>query len=139
MTETMMEQAPAVARNDVLDQLMKPEVQKSLTVLVDNLPKLTEMAVLLTNAYDVAKNLATDQVLIDDLKGGLEEFITPVIAKAKGVAAAAMEANDRAAADTAPIGLFGLLKMLKDPQVQKTLRYTQAFLDVLNEKQARGN
>lgn len=33
---------------DVLDQLLKPEVQEALTVLVDNLPKLSEMVTVLT-------------------------------------------------------------------------------------------
>jgi uncharacterized protein YjgD (DUF1641 family) len=136
MTETTtMEQAPAVTRTDVLDQLMKPEVQQSLTVLVENLPKLTEMVTFLTNAYDLVKNVATDEVLIEDLKAGMDEFVTPLKDKAKGLAATAMEANERAAADTTTVGLFGVLKMLKDPQIQKTLRFTQAFLDVLNEKE----
>lgn len=120
---------------DVLDQLMKPEVQQSLTTLVDNLPKLTEMVTTLTTAYDFVSGLAKDQVFINDTKAGLVEFFTPVVDKAKGLASAAVEAGDRAEADTQAVGLFGLLKMLKDPQVQKTLRYTQAFLNVLAERQ----
>lgn len=120
---------------DVLDQLMKPEIQQSLTTLVDNLPKLTEMVTTLTAAYDFASGLAKDQVFINDTKAGIVEFFTPVVDTAKGLASAAIEAGDRAEADTQTVGLFGLLKMLKDPQVQKTLRYTQAFLNVLAERQ----
>ncbi|GKS11596.1 DUF1641 domain-containing protein [Paenibacillus chitinolyticus] len=120
---------------DVLDQLMKPEVQESLTVLVENLPKLAEMVTILTKAYDLAQSVASDQVLIDDLKGGMNEFVKPITEKAKGVAAAAIEASDRAQAEHSTIGLFGLLKMLKDPQVQKTFRFVQAFLDVQAERQ----
>ncbi|MFS0840944.1 DUF1641 domain-containing protein [Paenibacillus sp. UNC499MF] len=120
---------------DVLDQLMKPEVQESLTVLVENLPKLAEMVTILTKAYDLAQSVASDQVLIDDLKGGMNEFVKPITEKAKGVAASVIEANDRAQAEHSTIGLFGLLKMLKDPQVQKTFRFVQAFLDVQAERQ----
>ncbi|MED4601416.1 DUF1641 domain-containing protein [Paenibacillus validus] len=120
---------------DVLDQLMKPEVQQSLTVLVDNLPKLAEMVTLLTKTYDLVQNVATDRVLIDDLKGGMEEFVKPIQEKVKSVAATAIEASDRAQAETATIGLFGLLKMLKDPQVQKMFRFAQAFLEVSAERQ----
>lgn len=126
----------AAGKADVLDQLMKPEVQESLTVLVENLPKLAEMVVILTKTYDLVQNVVTDKVLIDDLKGGVEEFVKPIQDKAKGYAAAAIEANDRAHADSATIGLFGLLKMLKDPQVQKTFRFAQAFLEVLSERNA---
>lgn len=119
---------------DVLDQLLQPEVQESLTVLVENLPKLAEMVTVLTKAYDFAQSVATDHVLLDDLKGGLEEFVKPVQEKAKGIAAAAIEAGDRVQNETATVGLFGILKMLKDPQVQKTLRFAQAFLNVLAER-----
>ncbi|GIP40457.1 hypothetical protein J31TS4_37370 [Paenibacillus sp. J31TS4] len=131
----VQETSASQAKPDVLDQLMKPEVQESLTVLVENLPKLAEMVTLMTKAYDVAQSVASDRVLIEDLKGGMDEFVKPITTKAKSVAQAAIEAGERAQAEPATIGLFGLLKMLKDPQVQKTLRYTQAFLDVLGEKQ----
>ncbi|THF84187.1 DUF1641 domain-containing protein [Cohnella fermenti] len=120
---------------DVLDQLMKPEVQESLTVLVENLPKLAEMVTFLTKAYDFAQSVATDKVLINDFAHGIGEVVKPVVDKTKNIAAAAIEAGDRAEADTATVGLFGLLKLLKDPQLQKTLRFTQAFLTVLGEKQ----
>ncbi|MGO0063820.1 DUF1641 domain-containing protein [Brevibacillus fluminis] len=123
-----------VARVDVLDQLMKPEVQESLTVLVDNLPKLAEMVTMLTKTYDIVHGLATDKVFVEDLKGGVEEFVKPIQEKAMGIAAAALEANERSQEATTTVGLFGILKMLKDPQVQKTLHFAQAFLEVLGEK-----
>jgi uncharacterized protein YjgD (DUF1641 family) len=144
MLETATQQAAAVEtavepvkrlQNDVLEQLMKPEVQQSLMVLVDQLPKLAEIATVLTKTYDLAQSIATDRVLIDDLKGGMEEFVKPIQEKAKGIASAAIEAGDRARLDTGTIGLFGLLRMLKDPQVQKIFRFTQAFLDVTAERQ----
>lgn len=120
---------------DVLDQLMKPEVQESLTVLVDALPKLAELVTLMTKAYDFAQNVASDKVLINDFAHGLGEFVKPVQEKAKGIASAAIEAGERSTADAgATVGLFGMLKMLKDPEVQKTLRFAQAFLAVLAER-----
>ncbi|MGE6379868.1 DUF1641 domain-containing protein, partial [Peribacillus muralis] len=39
---------------DILDQLLKPEVQESLNTLVDQLPKLTELVNILTKSYDFA-------------------------------------------------------------------------------------
>ncbi len=120
---------------DILDQLMNPEVQQSLTVLVDNLPKLAEMVALMTKAYDFAQNVATDKVLINDFAHGIGEFVKPVQEKAKGIAQAAIEAGERSqeAAGTT-VGLFAILKMLKDPEVQKTLRFAQSFLSVLAER-----
>ncbi|MFC3884811.1 DUF1641 domain-containing protein [Bacillus songklensis] len=139
-TSSVESQATSSAVNsrqvDVLDQLLKPEVQESLTVLVENLPKLAEMVTFLTKSYDVAQSLLTDRVLFDDLMGGMQEFVKPVEGKVKEVAAAAIEANDRAEANQeTTIGLFGLLKMLKDPQVQKLFRFAQAYLDIMSEQQ----
>ncbi|MBN2980881.1 MULTISPECIES: DUF1641 domain-containing protein [Cohnella] len=134
--ETLAEQAEAQRQPvDVLDQLMKPEVQESLTTLVENLPKLAELVTLMTKAYDFAQAVATDKVLINDFAQGIGEMAKPVVDKAKGIASAAIEANDRAQQDSATIGLFGLLKLLKDPQVQKSFRFAQAFLSVLAERQ----
>lgn len=119
-----------------IDLLEKPDVQQSLTMLVENLPKLTEMVNALTKTYDVAQSVLTDRLLIDDFITGIQAFIKPVEGKVKEYAAAAIEANDRADDKTeATIGLFDLIKMLKDPQVQKMLRFGQAYLNILAEKQ----
>ncbi|MNW25560.1 hypothetical protein D3C74_23040 [compost metagenome] len=133
--EVAVTQEATQETRDVLDQLMKPEVQQSLTVLVENLPKLTEMVTVMTNAYDVAKSLATDPVFIGDMKSSMGEFVKPVTESAKGLASAAIEAGDRVQTESGSVGLFALLKMLKDPNVQKTLRFSQAFLEILNERQ----
>ena len=78
---------------------MKPEVQQSLTVLVDNLPKLAEMVTMMTKAYDFAQGIATDKVLIHEFAHGIGEFVKPVQDKAKGIAQAAIEAGERTQAD----------------------------------------
>ncbi|HZG75873.1 MAG TPA: DUF1641 domain-containing protein [Paenibacillus sp.] len=119
---------------DVLEQLLKPEVQEALTTLVDNLPKLAEMTALLTKTYDLAQKVVTDRVLIQDTIGGLQEVLKPIEAKAKYFASAAIEASDRAEADETTIGLFGMLKLLKDPELQRMLRFGQAYLDILGER-----
>jgi len=130
--------APLAAKSeqpDLLDQLMKPEVQESLNLLVEQLPKLAEMVTVLTRTYDLVQSVVTDRVLIEDFAGGVKEIVKPIQEKAKEYASAAIEANDRAQSDETTIGLFGLLKMLKDPQVQKVFRFAQAFLEVLSERQ----
>lgn len=139
MSQTSNQQEATISEQqqkaDLLDQLLKPEVQESLTVLVDNLPKLTEMVTFLTKAYDVTQSLVSDPVFVEDVKAGMGGVIGPVVGKAKGLASAAIEAGDRAQVDTTPVGLFGLLKMIKDPNVQQTLRFGQAYLNILSERQ----
>ncbi len=122
---------------DVLDQLLKPEVQESLTTLVEQLPKLTELVNLLTKSYDVAQSLATDEVLKSDTVGAITEIATPVVDSVKGLAATAIEAKDRADANQDVIGLFGLLRMLKDPQAQKLFRFANAFLQISAERNSQ--
>ncbi|KOP70890.1 hypothetical protein AMS61_26160 [Bacillus sp. FJAT-21351] len=120
---------------NALNQLLNPEVQQRLTIIVDNLPKLSEIVTLLSNTYDVAQSLLTDDVLKEDLLGGVKEFIEPVEGTVKDLAATAIEANDRAEANaSSSIGLFDLLRMFKDPQTQKLFRFVQAYLDIKNQK-----
>ena len=93
-----------------MDQLLKPEVQESLTTLVEQLPKLTELVNILTKSYDFAQSVATDEVLKNDTVGAITEIATPVVDSVKGLAATAIEAKDRADANNEVIGLFGLIK-----------------------------
>ncbi|OEC01082.1 hypothetical protein GY31_16755 [Lysinibacillus sphaericus] len=122
---------------DVLDQLLKPEVQESLTTLVEQLPKLTEMMTLLTKSYEFAQAVATDDVLKSDTVGAVTEMAGPVVGSAKQLAATAIEAKDRASESQEVIGLFGLVKMIKDPQVQNVFRFVNAFLQVNAERKSK--
>ena len=119
---------------DILDQLLKPEVQESLNTLVEQLPKLTELVNILTKSYDFAQSVATDDVLKNDTVSAISEIATPVVHSVKGLAANAIEAKDRAEANNDVIGLFGLLRMMKDPEAQKLFRFAQAFLEVSAER-----
>lgn len=122
------------AGRDIVDQLLKPEVQESLTVLVQQLPKLTELVNLMTKSYDFAKTVATDETLKSDTIGAITEIAGPVKDKVKNLAATVIEAKDHADESQEVIGLFGLLKMLKDPEAQKLFRFVNAYLQVAGEK-----
>ncbi|MBT2654650.1 DUF1641 domain-containing protein [Bacillus sp. ISL-18] len=122
---------------DVLDQLLKPEVQESLTTLVEQLPKLTELVNVLTKSYDFAQSVATDEVLKNDTIGAITEIVEPIKDTVKSVAATVIEAKDRAEDSNEVIGLFGLLKMIKDPQAQKLFRFVNAYLEVSGERSAK--
>ncbi|MBA9084726.1 uncharacterized protein YjgD (DUF1641 family) [Fontibacillus solani] len=135
-TETKSEQevTSSQAQRDVLDQLQNPEVQESLNALIQQLPKLTEIVGALTKSYDFAKSVATDEVLKNDTVGAITEIAGPVVGKVKDLAATVIEAKDRAEASQEVIGVFGLMKMLKDPEAQKIFRFMNAYLQVAGEK-----
>lgn len=139
MTQTKPEQetvqiSASQGQLDVLDQLLKPEVQESLTTLVEQLPKLTELVNILTKSYDFAQTVATDEVLKSDTVSAITELVEPVKDTVKSMAATAIEAKDRADESNEVIGLFGLLKLLKDPQAQKMFRFVNAYLQVSAER-----
>ncbi|KHG54257.1 hypothetical protein OY33_09335 [Bacillus anthracis] len=139
MTQTKPEQetvqiSASQGQLDVLDQLLKPEVQESLTTLVEQLPKLTELVNVLTKSYDFAQTVATDEVLKSDTVGAITELVEPVKDTVKSMAATAIEAKDRADESNEVIGLFGLLKLLKDPQAQKMFRFVNAYLQISAER-----
>lgn len=122
---------------DILDQLLKPEVQESLTALVEQLPKLTELLNILNKSYDFAQSVATDDVLINDTVGFIKEIGEPVKDSVKNIAATMIEAKELADERTEVIGLFGLLKMMKDPQSQKLFRFVNSYLHVAAERDNR--
>lgn len=139
MTQTKPEQetvqiSASQGQLDVLDQLLKPEVQESLTTLVEQLPKLTELVNILTKSYDFTQTVATDEVLKSDTVGAITELVEPVKDTVKSMAATAIEAKDRADESNEVIGLFGLLKLLKDPQAQKMFRFVNAYLQISAER-----
>ncbi|MGV3488711.1 MAG: DUF1641 domain-containing protein [Tuberibacillus sp.] len=133
--KNLQAEAGALGKQDVIDQLLKPEVQESITALVDQLPKLTELMNLLTKSYDFAQSIATDEILKNDTVGAVKEVATPVVESVKNMAANVIEAKERAEQSHEAIGLFGLLRMIKDPQAQKLFRFLNAFLQVVNEKE----
>lgn len=137
MSETNNKPQVSQEQLEVLQQLLKPEVQESLNVLAANLPKLAEMSTLLTKTYDFAQSVATDEVLKKDTVSAISEMSMPVVDSTKKVAQIALEAKERAEVSNETIGVFGLMKMLKDPQVQKMFRFVNAFLEVTNERQAK--
>ncbi|MEC0089036.1 hypothetical protein PMSD_14085 [Paenibacillus macquariensis subsp. defensor] len=136
ITQTTSEQALSTSKdnNDLLDQLLKPEVQESLTALIQQLPKLNEIVNAMTKTYDFAHSVATDDVLKSDTVGAITEIVGPVVGSVKNVAANVIEAKDRAEKSQEVIGLFGLMKMLKDPQAQKMFRFVNAYLQVSEEQ-----
>lgn len=122
---------------DILDLLLKPEVQESLTTLVEQLPKLTQLLTIVNKSYDFAHSVATDDVLINDTFGFIKEIAEPVKGSVKGIASTMIEAKDRAEESNESIGLFGLIKMIKDPQAQKIFRFVNAYLQVAAERNSQ--
>lgn len=139
ITQTPSEQeipAAGLPQEDLLNQLLKPEVQESLILLVEQLPQITQLVNVLTKSVDFVESVATDEVLKNDTVGAIKEMAGPVVGAVKNLAATVIEAKDRADASSETISLFGMMKMIKDPQVQNVLRFMNAYLQVSGERQS---
>lgn len=122
---------------DVLNQLLKPEVQESLHILIEELPKLTELITLLNKSYDFAQSISTDEILKNDTVSAITELAVPVVESIKRVAATAIEAKDYSESNVENVGIFDLMRILKDPQIQKLFRFTKAFLQISARQNAQ--
>ncbi|WNS45859.1 DUF1641 domain-containing protein [Paenibacillus sp. MMS20-IR301] len=142
MPETIMEtpveqeKTAAGSGEDILQQLLKPEVQESLNLLIGQLPQITQLVSVLSKSVDFVQSVATDEVLKNDTVGAIKELAGPVVGSVKNMAATVIEAKDRADASNETVSLFGMMKMIKDPQVQHVLRFMNAYLQVSGERQS---
>lgn len=134
-TNTQTQSAVTADQQALLEKLANPQVQASLNTLVDQLPQLTELVNTLTKSYTFTKQLATDEVFKSDIVHATTEIVGPVIEGAREIALNAVEAKDRAEKSGEVIGIFGLMKMMKDPQAQKLFRFINAYLEVANERE----
>ncbi|MHA6532608.1 helical membrane plugin domain-containing protein [Paenibacillus sp. BAC0078] len=133
MSETITK-TQALTKDELLDQLLKPEVQESLTTLVEQLPQITQLVSVLSKSIDFVQAVATDEVLKSDTVGAIKELAEPVVDSVKTMAANVIEAKDRANESSETISLFGMMRMIKDPQVQKMLRFMNAYLQISGER-----
>lgn len=118
---------------DVTELLGREDVQAALTELLQQLPKLAVLTSLLGKGVDVAKEVLTD----GDLMGGVEELVTgklqPYQTKVSQLTSMLHTAKVRAEGMTNQIGIFGVMGMLKDPNVQFCLHYVQALSDLMTD------
>ena len=129
---------PMTDQQDMFDALLNPEIQTSLHTLVKQLPQLAVATAWLVKGVDVATEIMTDGDMLEGVAHIVREKAKPVQGKLKDAVVIAREAKLRAETDTSRVSLFGLLRLLKDPTVQKNLRYVQAFLTILSERGTDG-
>lgn len=110
---------------------------QALFALLEKMPKLLKYVNAIEQVADFVEDIGKDKQSQQYLLKGVKEYITPVTAKVESGVAVFHEAKERAEHNHEAVSLFSLLRMLKDPTVQKTLRFTQSLLEVLAEKQLK--
>ncbi|QDQ01866.1 hypothetical protein FOH38_15990 [Lysinibacillus fusiformis] len=110
------------------------ETVEALVGLLEKLPKLLQMINQLENVLDFATAVLADQQTIDYATASIQSYAEPVVEKGKQGLSLVKEIQQQAEATTEPVKLFTIMKWLKEPSVQQSLKYVQATLQVLNKQ-----
>jgi hypothetical protein len=133
MTMTVGERTSSGAAAAFDDVLMRPDVQDALATLLGELPRLASSLTLMGKVCQAASEALSDP----DLMGGLEDMVRerakPWCERARSAQEIVREAQQRAAQDDTRYGVFALLKLFREPAVQRALRFVAALLEVTEE------
>jgi uncharacterized protein YjgD (DUF1641 family) len=123
---------------DLTSLLMRPDVQQAVTDLMEELPKLTPLIKLLSKAASVGSEALSDGDLMAGVTEKVRDSVRPLQEKKEEYTGLLKEANERAKRNQDQIGIFGVLRLLKDPSVQYALRYVTALTELTSEKRRTG-
>ncbi|RXT04546.1 DUF1641 domain-containing protein [Ammoniphilus sp. CFH 90114] len=105
----------------------------ALLSLVEKLPRITQAVEMLEKVTPLFDLVTKKENIVSAVEvAGI--IAAPVTERVQEGLSMAKEAKARAEQNRQDVGLFGLLRILKDPTVQDSLKFVQAFLEVLSEK-----
>jgi uncharacterized protein YjgD (DUF1641 family) len=125
----------AESQVDVLDLVFQPEIKEFLVTTIQMVPKLTNMMKMTSKLCDLAERVMEDTEMLGSLEEAIREKTEPIQEKIEDGISLVEEARERAEEDTSNVGMIGLYRMLKDPTVQKNLRFMKALLATIAERQ----
>ncbi|WP_367306846.1 DUF1641 domain-containing protein [Alicyclobacillus acidocaldarius] len=143
---------PSVQRslNNVLERL--PQIAKlvealtadertleSLTAIVEHLPQLAKLVYLVSRVSQAVEDVITDGDSLEGFGKLAKQMVEPAVGPAKKLIDAYKVAKERAEHDTTTYSVFSLLKLLKEPVVQKNLRIVSAMLEELGKDESHGH
>lgn len=122
------------AQDDIADLLLDPAIQESLITVLKEMPKLASLLRTFGDFYDLFKSIMSDPSAIDTILVPLGNKIEPLQEKIANARELYQEAKQRSENEETRVSLFALLRLLKDPTVQKNLRLVQAMLTLISER-----
>jgi uncharacterized protein YjgD (DUF1641 family) len=131
MTESQVE-----PQSDVLDLVVQPEIKEFLVTTVQMIPKITNIMKITSEMYDLTEALLKDTEMLEIFEEAMKGT-DPIQDAIEDGVALVHEAKERAESDTSNVGMIGLYRMLKDPTIQKNLRFMKALLAIIAERRDR--
>ena len=132
MTESQIE-----PQSDILDLVVQPEIKEFLATTVQMIPKITNILKITSEMYDLAEELLKDTEMLEIFGETMNGTTEPIQDTIEDGVSLLHEAQERAEADTSNVGMIGLYRMLKDPTIQKNLRFMKALLATIAERRDR--
>lgn len=132
------EQSLKVIANDVEEKIERLHLTEqhvnAVMDLMQLLPRLTPLVQQLDNIAAFAESVWSDKRTVDQLLTTTKETVNLYLPLDQGqeILTATKEEFARTK-NNAPISVFGLMKMIKDPVVQDGLKMMQAFLTTMNK------
>lgn len=120
--------------SDVTNLLLDSNIQESLVTVLKEMPKIASMVKTFGDFYDLFNSILSDPSAIDTILVPLGNKIEPIQEKITSAKELIQEARERSENDHTHVSLFALLRLLKDPTVQKNLRLVQAMLTLISER-----
>ena len=116
---------------------MQPEIKEFLVTTVQMIPKITNIMKITSEMYDLAEELLKDTEMLEIFGEAMNGTTEPIQDTIEDGVSLLHEAQERAEADTSNVGMIGLFRMLKDPTIQKNLRFMKALLATIAERRDR--
>jgi uncharacterized protein YjgD (DUF1641 family) len=127
-------QQTGTAKPQLEDVLRLPETQQALTALLKELPRLATTITVMSRLCQAAEDALMDPEFMGGVEDMLRAKLRPWRERAREWREAVEEARERADRSDVRIGVFGLLRLLRDPGVQRALRFAAALADVLERR-----
>lgn len=124
-------------KSDLPDVSITRDTLNAMMVLVDKLPKLVETITALEPMVEFVQAILSDRDSLQNLVKGAEDLIRPTQQRVQEGLSIMEEAKSRAATDRTQVGIFSLLKLLKDPNVQYGIHFMQAVIAVIGERKSK--
>ncbi len=127
---------------DTAKDLAKPFSAEKLSAalsLLDKLPMLVKLTNLLEMGVDLVEPMVTDAELLPLFIKTVFDATLPVGQLVTDNLSMFYAAKAKAEKDTTNYGVFGLMRFLKDPTVQQSLRIAAAYLGALSERAAKNS
>lgn len=125
-------------KEDLPPVTLDRETLAALLRLLDKAPRLVAFLDKIEPMVEFAVALAEDQESQRYLYESVQSYVAPFKEKADEAKALVDVIRRRAQEDRTPVGVFGLMKLLKEPVVQELLITLRAAVAVLGERKGNG-